>query len=150
MRVFEIMSERPRTISSSMKAAAAWDVMSAANIHHLIVKDGAAVVGVLSDGDLGGPLGGPIREGRTVAAMMQRRFSSVGPGDTIRKAANLMGSRGLTCLPVIDRDKLVGVVTMADLLQLLGRGVDRPGREDRAALHYRVPHKKAAAGTGRW
>jgi len=49
MRIFEIMSEKPRTVPPTLPAADAWRVMVAENVHHLIVKDGSKVVGVLSD-----------------------------------------------------------------------------------------------------
>ena len=36
-----------------------------------------------------------------------------------------MRGRFVGCLPVIEDDHLIGVVTVADLLAVLGRGVDR-------------------------
>jgi CBS domain-containing protein len=51
---------------------------------------------------------------------------------------------------VIDRQRLVGVVTIADILNLVGGGVDRPNHEKRAALHHRVAHRRSRAATGRW
>ncbi len=150
MRVFEVMTTRVKTTPSTAAAADAWDVMRAANIRHLVVKDGPAVVGIVSDTDLGGPNGSAVRAGCSVADLMQRRFASVTPDDTIRKAANLMAGRAATCVPVIRAGRLLGVVTAADLLALLGRGVDRPGHEDRAAIHYRVPHRKTPVRRTAW
>jgi CBS domain-containing protein len=38
----------------SVPAADAWRLMTAQNVHHLIVKDGSKAVGVLSDSNVGG------------------------------------------------------------------------------------------------
>jgi CBS domain-containing protein len=124
--------------------------MAAENVHHLIVKDGSRVVGVLSDSDAGGRHGALVRTATTVADLMDTHFASVTRHDTVRKVANLMRGRLVSCVPVIERDRLIGVVTVADLLALLGRGVERPDHETRAALHHRVAHRKTAAGAGHW
>lgn len=150
MRIFEIMSEHVRTVPPTLAAVEAWDLMHTKKIHHLIVHDGDAVVGILSDGDLGGPHGGEIRAGHEVAEFMHRHFTVVAPDDTVRKAANLMVGREVGCLPVMHNDRLVGIVTIADLLAVLGGGIDRPGREHRPLMHHRVPHRKMRAAAGRW
>lgn len=150
MRIFEVMSEHVRTVPSTLGAAEAWGAMQTAGIHHLVVKDGSSVVGIVSEADLGGPHGAAIRAGRDVAHFMQRRFAAVEPDETVRKAANLMAGRGIGCLPVMQRGRLRGVVTISDMLALLGRGVDRPLHEQRPIANHRVPHRRAAVATGRW
>jgi CBS domain-containing protein len=81
---------------------------------------------------------------------MDRHFASITRQDTVRKAANLMRGRPIGCLPVIERGRLVGVVTVTDLLALLGHGIERPDHQTRAALHHRVPHGRAATASGFW
>jgi len=150
MRIFEIMSERVRTVTPTLPAVDAWRLMVAESVHHLIVKDGSRVVGVLSDSDAGGRHGAAVRSGTIVADLMERHFAAVTRQDTVRKAANLMRGRLIGCLPVIERDRLMGVVTVTDLLALLGHGVERPDHETRAALHHRVAHRRAATSSGLW
>jgi len=150
MRIFEIMSDRAVTVPPTLAGAEAWRLMLAENVHHLIVKDGSTVVGVLSDSDAGGRHGAAVRSGTTVADLMDRHFAAVTRQDTVRKAANLMRGRLIGCLPVIERDRLLGVITVTDLLALLGHGVERPDHETRAALHHRVAHRRAATGSGLW
>lgn len=150
MRIFEIMTDHVQTVVPSMPAVEAWDLMRTKNIHHLIVKDGATIAGVLSDLDLGGPHGDAIRLGHTVADFMERHFVTLDPDDTVRKAASLMVGRSIGCLPVVFRGHLRGVVTIADLLNLLGRGVDRPAKEQRPVTNHRVPHRRSSPASGRW
>ncbi len=149
MRIYEVMTVKVQTIAPQETAEQAWQLMHAKGVRHLVVKDGSQIVGVLSESDAGGRNGAPIRAGKTAADLMDDHVTSIGPDDTVRKAANLMAGHHIGCLPVIERSKLVGVVTIADLLKVIGRGVDRPGHESRAATHYRVPHRKNGTA-GRW
>jgi CBS domain-containing protein len=51
---------------------------------------------------------------------------------------------------VIDGKRLVGIVTVSDLLELLGRGIDRPAKPARRGLHHRAPHRKGKGDFGIW
>jgi acetoin utilization protein AcuB len=48
------------------------------------------------------------------------------PRTTVRQAANLMQGRSIGCLPVLEGSRVVGIVTVTDLLEAVGRGVERP------------------------
>ena len=150
MRIREIMNAKVHSVSPDLDAEEAWQLMRTKGVRHLVVKDGSSVVGVLSDSDAGGPSGGPVRAGAHVENLMNRHFVSITGEETVRKAANLMAGHLTGCLPVVERGRLVGVVTVADLLKVIGKGADRPAHNARAAIHHRVPHKKARAATGRW
>lgn len=150
MRIQEIMNETVHSIPPGARADAAWQMMGTKGIRHLVVVDGPTVVGVLSDSDAGGRWGAKLRAGATVADLMDPHVVSVDRHDTVKRAANLMQQHLCGCLPVIDRGKLVGVVTVVDVLNVIAGGGDRPAHHARAALHHRVPHRKAAAATGRW
>jgi CBS domain-containing protein len=75
----------------------------------------------------------------------------VSPTTTVRKAANLMRGRSIGCLVVTKRDRIVGIVTVADLLELVGRGADRPvASTTRWTLKHRAPHRKRHRAAGVW
>ncbi len=145
MRLQDIMSKDVQTVAPGVSADAAWELLWRGRIHHLVVRDGAQVVGIVSDRDLGGARGQRLRSGRTVADVMTPSVVVAAPKTTVRQAANLMRGRSIGSLPVIDRGRLVGIVTIADLLAQLGRGAERtqwvladrgPRRvADRRALH---------------
>jgi CBS domain-containing protein len=61
----------------------------------------------------------------------------------VRRAANLMRGRNIGCLPVVDaRKHVVGIVTTSDLLELIGRGTDRPApMARRRILARRAPDR---------
>src|ERR1051325_962147 len=139
MRVFEIMTTGVQTVPPSLSAPQAFDLMRTEGIHHLVVTAGGRIVGVLSARDGGADA---ARTGTTVADVMTRHVITVRSRDTVARAANVMRGRTIGCLPVLDGRKLVGVVTTADLLDVLGAGGDRRAKVERRALSHRVPHRK--------
>lgn len=60
-------------------------------------------------------------EGVTAADLMSRPPVTIGPLDLVSHAAHLMYDHRITCLPVVDRERLVGVISRADVLSVFGR-----------------------------
>ena len=151
MRASEMMTVGVHTVSTAAAAEDAWDVMRQKGIHHLVVKDGSALVGVLSDRDVGSRRGAALRKGRSVGELMSPHVVTVDPSTPVRKVANLMRGRSIGCVVVTDRSRVVGIITVSDLLELLGRGVDRPQvRGNRVDVNHRAPHEKRHRSTGVW
>ena len=139
MRLTEIMSAEVRTISSAASADVALETMARHGIHHLVVLEPNKVIGVLSHRDLGASLGPGSRRGLTVGDLMARPGVTARPDTSVKDAANLLRGRGIGCLPVVERGKLVGIVTTTDLLELIGRGVHKPSsRRGRATSTRKV------------
>lgn len=151
MRVQDVMTTAVQTISPSTPAEEAGNLMRAKGIHHLVVCDGPRVVGLLSDRDIGGRHGAPIRENRIVSDLMTERVVTVSPTRTVRQAANLMRGRSIGCLVVVGKGRTLGIVTVADLLELVGRGAERPvATAPRRLLNHRAPHHKRHVAVGAW
>ena len=150
-RVQDVMTKEVRTIAPGAPADDAREIMRLNRIHHLVVTEGARIVGILSERDTGGKAGAPVRKGRTVADLMTERVVVVTPATPIRKAANLMRGRSIGCLVVSTRGRVTGIVTVADLLTLLGRGEEHPvAATTRWTLKHRAPHRKRHTSTGPW
>ena len=60
-------------------------------------------------------------EGLTAADLMSTPPVTIGPLDLVSHAAHLMYDQRITCLPVVDRERLVGVISRADVLSVFGR-----------------------------
>ena len=149
MRVSDIMSAPVYTIGAEETARAAWDTMRFRRTRHLVVNDAEGrVVGVVSASDLGGKNGDPLRTDRRVRELMTEKLVTVTPETTVREAANLMRGHSVNCLPVFNgRDRLKGIVTVVDLLELIGRGMERPAKAvERVVLKDRgvVPRQATA------
>jgi CBS domain-containing protein len=145
MRIKEIMTESVQTVPPTMPAEDAWQLMDRLRVRHLVVKRDSTVVGMISEGDLGGVRGTAIRDGCRVSDLMSDDVATIEDTDTVRAAANLMRGRGFGSLPVMRKGHLVGIVTISDLLELLGRGIDRPSPSGRRKLHHRGPHNVSAS-----
>jgi CBS domain-containing protein len=121
MRLQDIMSTGVRVIAPNDEIVRAQTEMEIHKIHHLVVTEGTKVVGMLSAHDL------VEREGRTVGEVMTPDPIVVPAKATVREAANSMRGNGVGALPVVnERGRLVGIVTLSDLLELIGRGVEKP------------------------
>lgn len=139
MRLSEIMTEPVVSIDANATAKAAWAKMQQEQIRHLIVTENNQLVGVISDRDLGGKNGTDIRRGRTVRDLMSENIATATPDMTLRQAANLMRGRLIGCLPVLEGEEIVGIVTATDVLDTLGRGATRPEGLYRRAPVVRPP-----------
>jgi CBS domain-containing protein len=62
-----------------------------------------------------------------------------------------MRGRSIGCLVVVEAGRPIGIVTVADLLEVVGRGLDRGAAASaRPTLNHRVPHKKVHAAVRAW
>jgi acetoin utilization protein AcuB len=150
MRVADVMTKDVQIVSPDTPAVDAWELMRQKGIHHLVVMADARVVGILSTRDEGGRRGAAIRARSRVSDLMSAPVVTVDPQATVRRTANLMRGRTIGCVPVLDGRRLVGIVTVSDLLELLGGGVARPAKPPRRGLHHRVPHRKQNGAFGVW
>lgn len=143
MRLNEVMQTDVERIAPGQTADQAWNLMKLRQIHHLVVMDGGAVIGIVSNRDLGGARGQALRRDRTVADLMTPHAVTARPDTTVREAANLLRGHSIGCLPVLEKNKLVGIVTITDLLVLVGRGAERPiARSTRWTMKGRGPRRK--------
>jgi CBS domain-containing protein len=128
------MTTSVRTVPPTLSAEIAWREMHEQGVHHLVVMTGQDVVGIFSDRDAGGAKGERLRIGRLVQDLMTPSPVTVRPETPVRKAANLMRGRSIGSLVVTsNRGQLQGIVTVTDLLELIGRSCSRPDRDRRFA-----------------
>lgn len=142
MRISDVMTKVVETVGPAESAEMAWERMRSRKFRHLVVMDRRSVVGVISERDLGGRAGESVREGKSVADLMTRGVFTAAPDDTIKAAANKLRGHSLGCLPVLDDGELVGLLTVSDVLELVGRGSERPvERGKRYTLKNRGPKR---------
>jgi signal-transduction protein with cAMP-binding, CBS, and nucleotidyltransferase domain len=151
MRVQDVMTEGIKTIAPTAAAEDAWNMMRFNRIHHLVVTNGRRVLGVLSDRDAGGRRGASVRTNSVVADLMTAPAVTVEPTMTVRQAANVMRGRSIGCLVVVGSGHAIGIVTVSDLLELVGRGLDRgAATTNRRTLNHRAPHRKSKGVVAAW
>jgi acetoin utilization protein AcuB len=133
MRLRDIMSENVEIIGADATVDQAKELMRRHDIRHLVVIEGGEMAGVLSEHDVRRAEGTNF-----VRAAMSAPVVTATGSTTLRQGANLMRGNHVSCLPVLDaRGQLIGIVTVADLLDLIGKGVTRErADEHRKAVTY--------------
>lgn len=109
------------TIRPDEKVAAAVAVLRDRNIGALVVvgNDGATVDGIISERDVAYGLAdhGSALLSFRVGEAMTRRVATCGPGDSAADLMAKMTNRRIRHLPVVDDGRLVGIVSIGDLVK---------------------------------
>lgn len=119
MKLRDIMRPGTLTISDTDVLGVAYAAMNRSHVRHLPVMHGEHLVGILSERDV---LAARARaEGRgwwdtPVASAMHSPAQTAGPDDSLTEAAGRMAFAKLGALPIVDGGKLVGMVTVTDIL----------------------------------
>ena len=120
--VRERMTRPVITIGVGAPLDEALGLMAAHRIHYLpVVDEHAHVVGMVNTDDVLGTRrrGGPRPAG--VAAVMSAPAVSIGPAASLAEAMRLMADRGIGALPVVQNDKVVGILTQSDVVTAIAR-----------------------------
>ena len=134
MRVRDLMSRSVKTLGRNDRLRVADDLMKQERIRHLVVlgEDGE-LAGVVSQRDLfRGALVRSLGLGSSaedlflyslvVKDAMSNDPHAIGSEATLVEAAQLMVEHKVGCLPVVDKDELVGILTEGDFVALVARG----------------------------
>jgi CBS domain-containing protein len=125
--VRDIMQTKIVTIGVTERLSTVEDIMTLGRVRHMPVVHGGRLVGVLSQRDLLraslSELGSYASEARRAflhAIEIERVMSAppivIDPDASVQLAARLMADHKIGCLPVVDGDELIGLVTETDVL----------------------------------
>jgi acetoin utilization protein AcuB len=155
MLVGDRMSRRVITIDAEQPVQEATCLLLRHRLRQLPVVRRGQLVGIISHRDLRAARP-PIR---TVAGAMTANPITIGPDAAIDEAARILRSYKIGGLPVVDRQRLVGIITVADVLDAfvalsgIGEGTvhfvvsGRAGRTAEARARRAVEH---ARGEVKW
>ncbi|MFZ1076197.1 MAG: CBS domain-containing protein [Nitrosotalea sp.] len=123
--VSDIMKNQVISIDSSMSVKDAAKMMSDSGVGCLVVIRENIPVGILTERDfvtrivfLAEPSSMPVRD------VMSSPLIAIRPKETIRNLAELMKEKKIHKVPVVDGNKLVGIVTATDLIRKCVIGSD--------------------------
>lgn len=130
MKVKDLMSKKVFTVGPEDMLDKVFFLFNFEAIRHLPVVEKNKLVGVLSDRDLK-KIMGPRKKvvtdkdtgtqftvhARRVRTIMHRGVMTIGPDEQAADAAAIMAKRKIGCLPVVKKDKLVGIITATDILR---------------------------------
>ena len=111
MLVKELM-KRPFVVEKNISLAEAAKIMSSKNIGSLLLISGNKVKGIVTEKDL-------IRnftKHEKISQVMSSKIISIEPDETLDRAVEIMRDNKIKRLPVLDEGKLVGIITLTDVM----------------------------------
>lgn len=124
LKVRDIMTENVIYVDKNADLEYILSLMEKHDITKIPVLEDGKIVGVVTDGEIAYKLGSSRKREVNPAhlhasSVMVRNFEIVSPETPVRDIIRSVGLPGLTMLPVVENQRLVGVVTKADLLPLV-------------------------------
>ncbi|HEV2192207.1 MAG TPA: CBS domain-containing protein [Nitrosopumilaceae archaeon] len=123
--VKDIMKKPVLSIDSSLTVKDAAKMMEDAKIGSIIVTEKNTVVGILTERDFVRKI---VAQGKSLSTKIKEIMSSplivISPDETVWELAQLMKIRRIHRVPVVDKGRLVGMASTADLTRLCSIGSD--------------------------
>ena len=118
--VSNIMTADLVTVTENDIAELVLKIMDWRNIRHLPVEDRTGKLkGIITKKRLVRYLNSPeFDEFATAADVMDKHPVTIGPNDDIKYAMLLMLDKGVSCLPVVEKDELIGIITNKDTQEI--------------------------------
>jgi len=135
MYVGRIMNTYLMTVPPDTNLQKAKEIIDEKRIHHLLVVDKTGnLIGIVSDRDVKQSSASPatalsvhelnyLLTQLTVEPIMAKKIITISPGTTIERAALIMQKNRINALPVIEDEKLVGIITSTDVMRVLLRAI---------------------------
>jgi CBS domain-containing protein len=112
----EVMSTEIVTVGASATVAEAATVMGGRHVGSALVMEEGRLIGIFTERDILRALASDFdAAGHVVDQWMTRDPMTVGPGDPLVLARDVMLDRGFRHLPVIEDGRVLGVVSLRDL-----------------------------------
>ena len=115
--VRDIMTKNVICVDASVSANQAAKMMEDTGVGSLVVTEKNTPVGIITDRDFAikvvanaYPIDTPVKR------IMSSPLYSITPGESVWMISEFMAARGIRKLPVIDDDKVVGIVTATDIV----------------------------------
>jgi CBS domain-containing protein len=138
--VRDAMTEEPRSIDASASVVEAARLMREQHIGSLPVTEDERLVGMITDRDITTRVvaESAVLETTSVGDVYSRDLISVEPNSDFEEALRLMARHQVRRLPVVENDRLVGMVAQADIAlkdkertgELVG-AISEPSEEER-------------------
>lgn len=118
IRIDKIMNNSIVSVDSSVSATDAAKMMEDTDVGAVIVLENGSPIGIVTDRDFAikitahsYPIDTPVRR------IMSSPLISIDSSSDLWMASDLMSSRNVRKLPVIDDDKVVGIITSSDIVR---------------------------------
>jgi CBS domain-containing protein len=128
LRVRDLMTPNPATLDRNETLDLPDSIMNLGRVRHMPVVEDGKVIGVLSQRDLfrsalivalgfGRKTTSALIKTIRVKEVMTQNVIIITPEASVKEAARVMIEKKIGCLPVVESDKLVGLITETDILR---------------------------------
>ena len=128
MTVRDLMAKNPAALERNETLDLAESVMNLGRIRHMPVVDEGKVVGIVSQRDMfrsalitslgfGRKTTGALIKTIKIKEIMTEEVFTISPEASVKEAARQMMERKIGCLPVVEGDRLIGIITETDILR---------------------------------
>jgi len=115
--VRDIMTKNVITVDASVTVSQVAKMMEDTGVGAIIVSENNTPIGIITDRDFAIKIAAHAYPTTTpVKQVMSHPLYSITPGESVWMIADLMSTYGIRKLPVIDDDKVVGIVTATDIV----------------------------------
>jgi CBS domain-containing protein len=129
MKISEIMTKAAVTDSSDDTLAQACDKMRHAQTSSMLIMDGDRLVGIVTERDVVKTVAQGLDPKQTsVKDIMTTDIVTIGPMTTLKEAANIMATKWIRHLPILEGSKVVGMISQRDLTGVLAGALHEPDR----------------------
>ena len=130
MTIADIMNKSVISVDASLTINEAAKMMDDAKVGAVIVMENNSPVGIVTDRDFAiKVVAHEYQISSPVKQIMSSPLFSINLDESVRIAADLMHDRGIMKLPVIDGEKVVGIITARDIVNLLAVCVEEDMRD---------------------
>lgn len=130
MTVADVMTKSVISVDSSMTINESAKMMEDAKVGAVIVMEDSLPVGIITDRDFAVKVAAHAYQITSpVKQIMSTPLFAVNSDESIRTASDLMHERGIMKLPVIKDEKVVGIITARDIVNLLAVCVEDDMRD---------------------
>ncbi|UCD14134.1 MAG: CBS domain-containing protein [Thermoplasmatales archaeon] len=124
MKIKDIMTRDIIYVDKDEDLKHVLDLMKKHNITKIPVVENKKLCGIVTDNIIAYKLGSIRKRGVSTSrlhasSVTEKEISAISPNADVKTILKTVGQPGPTMLPVVDNDKLVGVITKADLLPLV-------------------------------
>ena len=118
--VKDIMNKSVISVDASMTINEAAKMMEDAKVGSVIVMENNSPIGIVTDRDFAVKVAAHAYQISTpVKQIMSSPLIAIGPDESVWMISDLMYSRKVRKLPVIDNEQVIGIVTATDLVNQL-------------------------------
>ena len=126
MMIRDVMEKDVVTVRPDDECAKALKLLQDRKVGAIVVKDSISVLGMLTDRDLlvRGHGNGQCFMTDRVSQYMSNPVTTISPDKDVFEGLHVMKTKSIRRLPVVEADRLVGIVSWSDLSAALGEPVN--------------------------